>query len=156
MAASPRRIQLAVVAGALVFGLARARQNLALHKPVTASSARFGAPSAVVNGVVEWGNYALHTAHERPALVMVDLEGTFRVDEVRVYGRGDGSFGEDAPPLAVELSLDGRTFAPAGTCNGIFTQVSPCHVWPHGTPARYVRLKYPYIVVSELEVYGAR
>jgi hypothetical protein len=111
----------------------------------------------VVNGVVEWGAYALHTRHDAGAWVTVDLEGAFRIDEVRYYGRGDGFFGEDATPVAVELSMDGRTFRQAGVCDPIVTQASPCQVRPASARARYVRLKHPgYLVVSELEVYGAR
>ncbi len=149
------RLTLALGAAALVAG--RAHQNLALHRPVTSSSVRWGDPAGVVNGVVEWGAYALHTRHDHGAWVTVDLGRSFRVDEVRYYGRGDGFFGEDAVPVAVELSVDGRTYQQAGVCQPLVTQVSPCHVQPGGAAARYVRLKHPgYLVVSELEVFGAR
>ena len=156
MALSPGKIKLAVVALVLVLLAARTRQNLAFRRPATASSARFGYPSAVVNGVVEWGSYALHTQPDRPAWFMVDLEGTHPIGEVRVYGRGDALLLEDAPPLPVELSLDGHTWKQAGACEVLFSQASPCRVFAGGTPARYVRLTYPYLVLSEVEVFEAR
>jgi F5/8 type C domain len=156
MALSPGKVKLAAAALALLLTAARARQNLALHRPATSSSARFGHPSALVNGVIEWGTFALHTQPDRPAWFKVDLEGTHPIGEVRVFGRGDGFIRDDVPPMPVELSLDGQTWKQVGACEGLFTQASPCRVYPGGAPARYVRLTYPYLVLSEVEVYEAR
>jgi hypothetical protein len=157
MVSSPWAIRLAIVVLALALALAHARRNLALRRPVTASSARFGLPAAVVNGLVEWGLFGLHTGHDRPAWITVDLEGDRRIDEVRTYGRGDGDLSEKGPSMIVELSMDGRTFHQAGVCEPFVSQASPCHVWPGGARARYVRLSHPdLLVVSEIEVYGAR
>ncbi len=156
MAPSPGKIKLAVASVVVLLTFGRARQNIARGRPVTASSARFGHPSAVVNGVVEWGSYALHTGADRPAWFKIDLEGTHRIEEVRVYGRGDALLNEDAPPVPVELSLDGQTWTRAGACEGVFTQASPCRIEAGGAPARYVRLTYPYLVLSEVEVFETR
>jgi hypothetical protein len=157
MMPSPRSIQMILAAAAVALTLGRARKNLALHKPCTASSVRFGDPRAVVNGVVEWGNFALHTRPDRPAAwVMVDLQGTFRIDEVRVYPRGDELTGEEAAPLNVEISLDGSSFKVAGACVHVFSQVSPCKVRLGGASGRYVRLSYPNLALSEIEVFEAR
>src|ERR1700722_19112259 len=82
----PWVIRLALACGAAALVAGRARQNLALHRPVTSSSVRWGDPAGVVNGVVEWGAYALHTRHDHGAWVTVDLGRSFRVDEVRYYG----------------------------------------------------------------------
>jgi hypothetical protein len=155
------RLALALVLGGAVGLLVgRARRNLALHRPATSSSARFGEAAGLVNGVLEWGNYALHTQHDQHlhgAWAMVDLQGTYRIDEVRVFGRGDGYLGEQGIGNTVSLSLDGKTWKPAGTCDVLVTQVTPCHVRPGGTPARYVRVEHPdCLVLSEIEVYGAR
>jgi hypothetical protein len=153
----PWMIRLTLALGAVAFVAGRARENLALHRPITASSARFGRVTDLVNGVVEWGNYALHTQHDRGAWVLIDLQATRRVDEVRVFGRGDGFLGEAGTPITVLLSLDGQAFAPAGKCDVLTTQASPCHVRAPGTPARYVRLEHPdCMVLSEVEVYGSR
>ena len=156
MVLSPGKIKLAVVALVLVLLAARARQNLAFRRPATSSSARFGYPSAVVNGVVEWGSYALHTQADRPAWFMVDLQGTHPIGEVRVFGRGDALLNEDPPALPVELSLDGHTWKQAGACEGLFTQASPCRVLAGGALARYVRVTGAYLVLSEVEVFEAR
>ncbi len=156
MAPSPAKIKLAVAALVVILTAARARQNLALHRPVTVSSTRFGDASAVVNGVIEWGSYALHTKPDRPAWFTVDLQGEHPIGEIRIFGRGDALLNEDAPPLLVETSLDNRTFQRVGTCDAVYTQASPCHVYPTGVSARYVRLEFLYLVLSELEVYEAR
>ena len=132
-------------------------RNLAFHRPCTSSSARWGAPAGLVNGVVEWGHYALHTHHEHGGWVMVDLEATHPIGEVLVYGRGDGFLVEEGVPYTVTASLDGHSFQALGKCPVLMAQVSPCRVWGGGKPARYVRVEHPdSLVLSEVEVYGAR
>lgn len=148
-----RLVLVLAAAAALVF--VPVRKNLALHKPVRASSTRLGEPSALVNGAVEWGNYGLHTRADHPAWVVVDLEDTYRIGEVRVFGRGDGFFVENAPRLPIKISADGRRFTQVASCEGLFTQVSPCRVDLHGAAARYVRIEDAYLVLSEIEVYEA-
>jgi len=143
----------AVVAG----GAYRARRNLALHKPVRMSSVLLGSPEGAVNGFVEWGSYAVHSRGGGPAWLLVDLEGTFPLGEVRVFGRGDGYHTDSPSPITVELSGDGLTFTRAAVCDRVVTQVSPCAAKLGGAPARYVRLTHPtHLVLSEVEVLGAR
>jgi hypothetical protein len=111
-----------------------------------------------VNGWIEWGSYAVHTRYGLRSWFLVDLEGSFRLDEVRVFGRGDGFFVDPTPPpISVDLSADGRRFQPAGACDPVVTQVSPCRVRLGGAPARYLRLsRATHLVLSEVEVFAAR
>jgi hypothetical protein len=155
MALSVGKLALVVVAAA-AFVFAPMRRNLALHKPVTASSARIGYPSSIVNGAVEWGSYGLHTQTDRPAHVTVDLEKTYRLGEVRVFGRGDAYFSDTTAHVLVKVSLDGRSFRHVATCDGLSIQASPCRVDLRGVPARYVRLEDAFLVLSEIEVFEAR
>jgi hypothetical protein len=158
---TPRLVRVAI-AGALMLVAAAswglgARQNLALHKPVRMSTVLLGSPEAVVNGFIEWGSYGVHSRSVGPAWVQIDLEGTFSLGEVRVFGRGDGYYSDSVAPIAVELSGDGRTFTRAAVCDPVVTQVSPCRAKLGGAAARYVRLSHPsHLVLSEVEVFGAR
>jgi hypothetical protein len=145
-----------VIAAAAAFVFAPTRRNLALHKPVNASSVRIGHASSVVNGAVEWGSYGLHTDTDRPANVTIDLESTYRLGEVRVVGRGDGYFTDTRPHLLVKVSLDGQRFMQVATCEGLAVQASPCRVDLHGVTARYVRVEDAFLVLSEIEVFEAR
>jgi hypothetical protein len=155
MALSVGKVALSVAAAAAIV-FAPTRRNLALHKPVEASSVRLGHPSSLVNGAVEWGSYALHTQTERPAHVTIDLEGIHRLGEVRVYGRGDGFHVDTTPRVMVKTSLDGRSFRHGATCNEFPMQASPCRVDLRGVTARYVRLEDSFLVLSEIEVFEAR
>jgi hypothetical protein len=134
----------------------RAPKNLALHKPITASSALYGSPAGLVNGSIEWGTFAFHSNTGGPAWVLIDLEASSSIHEVRIWNRGDGSL-EDAAGTAVELSDDGTTFRPAATCEDLFTQATPCRLALAGARARYVKLVHPsYLALSEVEVLGWR
>ncbi len=157
---SPRVLRVGVAAVlllALVAGRALgAGRNLALHRPVTMSGVLLGNPAGVVNGSVEWGSYAVHS-RGGPAWLIIDLEGLHHLDEVRVFGRGDGYHTDTPTPMAVELSTDGRTFTRAGLCERVVTQVSPCELKLRGATARYVKVAHPsHLVLSEVEVFGAR
>lgn len=150
---SAAAIALLAAAGAAGCG----REDLARGRPVRASSVRIGDPAGVVNGVVEWGSYALHTDSGSRAWVAVDLGREVRVGEVRVFNRGDGFYDTRSANVGVEVSTDGRSFRRIGGCTQIFTQVSPCSVTSPGAPARHVRLVHPSaLVLSEVEVYEAR
>jgi F5/8 type C domain len=158
---TPRVIRVAiVVALALAVGpvwALRSRRNLALHKPVQMSPVLLGSPAGAVNGWIEWGSYAVHSRSGGQAWLRIDLEGTFPIGEVRVFGRGDGYHTDSASPIAVELSADGRTFTRAAVCAPVVTQVSPCIAQLSGATARYVRLSHPsHLVLSEVEVFAAR
>lgn len=144
---------LLVAAGAAGCG----RENLARGRPVRASSVRLGDPAAVVNGAVEWGSFALHTADDSPAWLLVDLGRSAPIGDVEIFNRGDGYYDAWSTRVAVEVSADGQTFRRIGRCMEIFTQVSPCSVEAHGVRARWVRLVHPRaLVLSEVEVHGPR
>ncbi len=154
--ASPRLVKLAIVLAVAVAWRASRERDLALHKPVRISSVRLGDPAGAVNGIVEWGSYAVHTKRDSPAWFVVDLEERHRIGEVRVYGRGDGYL-NDGPPMAVELSEDGLRFGRPVSCEAAVTQLSPCRVAMGGAAARYVRVLHPtHLVLSEVEVFEAR
>jgi hypothetical protein len=151
-----RRVVTGVVVAALV-GLAgewvTSPHNVARGKPVTASSIRFGAPQALVNGAIEWGSFGLHTGGSGREWATIDLERFYSLDYAEIYSRGDGRF-EFNLPLRVELSDDGSNFRPGGACTDLFTQATPCVVDLHRQRARYVRVTAPEVVLAEVEVYA--
>ena len=154
---SPRVAQLAIAAGALTVFLAHARRDLALHKPVRISSVLLGDPARVVNGLIEWGTYAVHTRTNKPAWLEIDLGQPSPISEVRVFGRGDGFHTDTRSALTIEISTDGHRYARVGACPAVVTQASPCLADLGGAPARYVRLAHPtHLVLSEVEVFGPR
>jgi hypothetical protein len=156
---SPRvtSLAIAVALGGSAIAFASARQNLALHRPVHASSVLLGDPAGVVNGFVEWGTYALHSRGGAPAWFVIDLERATPIGVVRIFGRGDGYHTDSSSFIAVEVSTDGRTFKRAAVCPGIATQVSPCRVDLGGALASQVRLTHPtHLVLSEVEVFAPR
>lgn len=135
--------------------------NVALHKPVAASSRYPGstAPadnSAAVNGKFE-ATYGVHTNVEDNPWVEVDLQREYRITQVKIYNRGDGYF-DDILPAALELSSNGTDFAEVDRRTAPFSQSSPWVYTGHGEPARYVRVrctKRPsYVALSEIQVYG--
>ena len=134
----------------------RAPKNLALHRPITASGVLYGSPTGLVNGSIEWGTFAFYSNDSGPAWVLIDLEASRSIHEVRIWNRGDGQL-EDAEGTRVELSDDGTTFRPAATCEDLFTQATPCRLGLGGARARYVKLVHPwYLALSEVEVLGWR
>lgn len=146
-----------IAAAALAFLSLRPGRNLALHKPVTASSIRLGAPEGLVNGFVEYGGYALHTRTESPAWVRVDLGSPHRISEVRLYSRGDGFLDDRSAQLTVDLSEDGLVTHRAGRCAELFSQLFPCVIDARGQTARYVLVSHgAVLVLSEIEVIEAR
>jgi len=143
----------ALLAPAAVVRCATAPRNVALGKHVTASSVRFGAPQALVNGAIEWGTFGLHTGSGRE-WATIDLGKFYPLAFAEIYGRGDGHV-ESGLPLNVELSDDGVAFRLAGACADIFTQATPCVVNLARQRARFVRVTAWEIVLSEVEVYAA-
>jgi hypothetical protein len=140
------------VAIALLGRWLTAPRNVARGKRVTASSVRFGAPQALVNGAIEWGTFGLHTGSGR-AWATIDLGDFYTLAFADIYGRGDGHL-EHNLPLSVDLSDDGIAFRPAGACTDIFTQASPCVVSLAHQRARFVRVSASEVVLSEVEVYA--
>lgn len=147
----------AVLLGLVFLGRAAASENLALHKPVRISSLLLGNPAGVVNGLVEWGSFAVHSRSQGEAWLEIDLEEKAPVGEVRIFGRGDGYYTDSRTPIGVEVSGNGRDFERVASCEPVVTQVAPCRARVDGVPARYVRLVHPsHLVLSEVEVYAAR
>ena len=131
-------------------------QNLALHRPVTASSRnpKSIAPednSGLVNGEVE-SKYGIHT-NSGGAWVMVDLESVHPLSTIKVFNRGDGWFDEGLP-LRLEISEDGQQWKELERRTEHFSATAPWVVKPHGARARYVRLASDnYIALTEMEIY---
>lgn len=140
-----------------------AAKNLALHRPVRASSyaPESAAPrdgSGLTNGDKE-GSYGIHTSPEESPWVVIDLQRSYVIADVKIFNRGDGWFDEGLP-LVLELSEDGEHFAEVSRRTESFSQSSPwTYVGSAGARARYVRVRAPhrgYIALSEIEVHGHR
>jgi F5/8 type C domain len=155
-----QRVCVAVaVAGALLLGCARwafGPPNLALHRPVTASSHAYDThPEGAVDGI-RYGQLGFHSGNESSPWLMVDLGRMTALREVRVLGRPECCY-DQSLPLALEGSKDGVTFSEIARRTEPFTQYAPWVVDTEGAQAQFVRLRTlrrSYLVVSELEVYG--
>jgi hypothetical protein len=135
--------------------------DLALHRPVTASSryprdVAAADGSDLVNGVLE-ESYGFQTTKENSPWVMIDLQSSFMIKDVVIYNRGDGWFDEGLP-FVLELSENGRDFTEVSRRAETFSQDHPwTYTAPAGIHARYVRVRAPhpgYISLSEIEVHG--
>jgi hypothetical protein len=142
-------------AGMSLFG----RNNLALHRPVTASGRHpvSHAPadnSGLVNGEIE-STYGIHT-NRGNAWVQIDLDGEHPISRVVVYNRADGWL-DDALPLTLEMSEDGKTFAEVGKRLSTFTSTSPWVFEAQGRRASAIRFRSStYIALSEVKVYEVK
>jgi hypothetical protein len=131
-------------------------QNLALRRPVTASSRnpKSIAPddnSGLVNGEIE-GKYGIHT-NNGGAWVMVDLESVHPLSTIKVFNRADGWFDEGLP-LRLEISEDGQQWKELERRAEHFSATAPWVVKPHGARARYVRVASDnYVALTEMEIY---
>ena len=134
-------------------------KNVALHKPVQASSryAASTAPldnSALVNGKIE-PTFGVHT-DLLPSWVVIDLLQPYAIHRVKIYNRGDGYF-DAGLPFYLELSMDGVTFHLAAERVASFSASRPWVFDAQGERARYVRVRSDRVVVlSEVEVFGRR
>jgi hypothetical protein len=151
---------IAVVCGVIAFGLKAAFgvTNVALGKPTTASSRLpgTGPASGATNGEIE-SNYGVQTTLEDDCWVMVDLQKSYKIHEVRVYNRGDG-WQTEGLPILLQISSDKIHWQDISRRDTMYSQTDPWITKPPGMKARYVRLKRPargYICISELEVYGS-
>jgi hypothetical protein len=136
--------------GAIAVGVALAPRNLALGRPVTASSVRFGNPDTLTNGAVEWGTFGLRTA-AGGAWATIDLGDLHSLAEARIYGRGDRDY-RNGLPVEVQLSDDGSRFRSVASCTTPITQATPCAAPLRHERARYVRVSADEVVLSEVEV----
>lgn len=145
-----------VVLALLGLRVAMAQRNLAWRKKVRMDNILLGNPANAVNGVIEWGSYAVHTRRGAVSFE-VDLEEPSNLGIVRIYGRGDAFHMDSRMPIVVQHSVDGQVYTTAGRCGLVLTQVAPCEVDLGGISARYVRLAHPtHLVLSEVEVFPAQ
>ncbi len=146
----------AAVAGARALWMPR---NVALHKPVTASSVWYtpAAGQDIVDGDTGT-SFGLCTKIEDSPYATIDLLDTYRVYRVAVHNRVDGWF-DDCLPLVVELSTDGKNFHEIGRRETHFEGNPPWVVDAHKEAARYVRVRVArksYLALSEVEVFGKK
>jgi hypothetical protein len=154
------------------FGLRKvvAPKNLALGKPVQASSRRphcpVGSgeaglpPYGLVDGNIGAG-YDICTNGEVRPWAILDLERVSRIGKIVVYHRADCCWGVYDLPAVLELSNDGKNFREVARRTTVFTAEKPWVVVLERQSARFVRLRVDSndvreIVLSELEVYAPR
>lgn len=149
-----------VLWGALA--IARAKllpKNIAYGKPVHPSSLMVNPPSGreLVDG--ETGaSFGVETREEDNPNVVIDLQGDYWIDTIKVHNRVEGWF-DDCLPLVVELSRDGNKWEEIARRDRHFDANPPWIIEAGGRGARYVRLRvarHSYLALSEVEVYGKR
>jgi hypothetical protein len=139
-----------VIAGWLA--LRRRPPNVALHRPVTASSQWPGspAPAGATNGEIET-TYGVATNNERDPWIRVDLGEPYRVLSVTVHQRTDGKFVQGFP-MSVELSQNDADWIRIG-----YRDRPSADDWTieTGRRARYVRVQSKgmrVLALAEIEV----
>jgi hypothetical protein len=150
------------VLGLLVWGTSVIfkAHDIALHKPVTASSVHPNAtsiPGGLVDGVTS-GSYGIHTNKEESPWVMVDLLEVFRLDKVKIYNRGDGWF-DDALPMTLEFSENGTDFVEVDKRTQSFGTWMPWTFDAKQKKARFIRVRGnrgTFVSLNELEAYGKK
>ena len=133
-------------------------KNVALHKPVTASSLFNGniVPGNLTDGVIAGAPFGIHTKVGGSQWVSVDLGSVYELDRIQVYNRGDGYFDEGLP-FSLQLSVDGAAFYELEKRTTSFSQSAPWVAKAGGKKARFVRVEGApgkYVSLSELEVYA--
>jgi hypothetical protein len=138
------------------------RVNLARGKPASQSStsewSRAHDAQGAVDGVIN-GGFAFHTANQANPWWQVDLGGTYRLSEVRLYNRLD-CCGERARTVQVMLSGDGRAWRTVYRHDGSLfggQDGKPLVVSLNGETARHVRLRLNeanWFHLDEVEVMG--
>jgi hypothetical protein len=152
----------AIVVGTIVWAAsaAFAPKNIALHKPVTASSVHPSAvfaPNGLTDGVTS-ASYGIHTAKENAPWVQVDLTDIYRIKQVKIYNRGDGWY-DDCLPLTLLFSENGTDFVPVEARTQSFGQWIPWTVEVKDRRARYVRVAGAagnFVALNEIEVFGKK
>ena len=132
--------------------------NLALHRPVKASSQAFNTlPEHAVDGKL-YGQLGFHSAMEAHPWLLIDLGARYQITKVLAHGRPDCCF-DQSIPLALEASDDGITFRTVTKRTTSFSSFDPWVSRPRSLVTRYVRfrtLRASVLVLSEVEVYGKR
>jgi hypothetical protein len=141
-----------------VFFVKLAPPDIALHKPVSVSSTHpnsTAAPAGLTDGATT-GPYGVHTNLEAAPWVQVDLLAVYRIDQVKVYNRGDGWF-DDGLPMTLLFSTNGTDFKEVDKRTTSFGQWLPWTYGAHHQTARYIRIAGApgkYVALSELVVSG--
>jgi hypothetical protein len=165
---SPRDLQFARIArllalalglGGLLIGATiklRSPTDIARHKTAGSSSAAYGTtPAGAVDGEKN-GSFGFHSGLEDSPWWSVDLQRTYRIKTIMVFGRGDCCT-EQSIPLAMEVSDDGRSFRKIAERIEPFSENEPWVVRPDSVFARSVRLRTErrgHLVLGEVEIYG--
>jgi hypothetical protein len=136
-----------------------APKDLAKGRPAVCSGATMFStvPAGAVDGSKS-GQYGFHSALEDSPWLSVDLGTRYKVNTVKVYGRGDGYY-DQSIPLALELSEDGTNYHQVAERAEPFSSSDPWVVKSVGQVAQFVRvhtLRHSYLVLGELEVYGQK
>jgi hypothetical protein len=131
-------------------------KNIALRKPVTASSEAWDTkPEGAVDGD-KFTRFGFHSSLDDKPWLVIDLGANYRLTRVKVYGRGDCCF-DQSVPLTMETSTDGTSFKAIAERASDFSQSAPWVVYPQSSTARFLRLRTQrtsYLVLSEVEVNG--
>lgn len=151
-----------LVIGYAAYAIARVAlmpKDIALGKPVHPSSRKGGAPDGheLVDGDIGT-SVGVHTNTEDSPNVVIDLQGAYWIDQVKVYNRVDGWF-DDCLPLVVELSVDGTKWEEIGRREEHFGTDPPWIVDAGGHKAKQVRVRVDrrsYLALSEVEVFGKK
>jgi hypothetical protein len=143
---------LALVGFAASWVSSRNHPNLALHRPVLASSLNgYGPePGRLVDGIID--EIAFHTNGGDQQWVVIDLGEVKKFDKIVVYNRPD-CCAERAVPLKVEVSNDNQNFTPIAERTEVFAKWSAKNLHAEG---RYLRLKNTppnFFHLAEVEVY---
>jgi hypothetical protein len=132
--------------------LERSSPNLALHRPVAASSTNgYGPdPNKLVDGITD--EIAFHSNAGDQQWVVIDLGEVKKFDKIVVYNR-PGCCAERAVPLKVEVSDDNQNFKQIAERVEIFDKWKARDLNAEG---RYVRLKNTppnFFHLAEVEIY---
>jgi hypothetical protein len=137
--------------------------NLALNKPTAQSSAyqleRYDYdPHGACNGKKN-GGFGFHTLKENQPWWQIDLQGTYRLSEIKIYNRIASQ--ERASALNILLSDDALNWelCYSNDKHHLFGGIdgNPLLVNTHQKSARYVRLQLrenEYLHLDEVEIYG--
>ena len=133
--------------------------NIAIGKPVYVSSYKFNPPDG--HGLVDGRpgyTFAVHTNVQDSPNVVIDLQGDYAIDTIKVYNRADGWW-DDCLPLVVEYSRDGRSYTELARRETHFGFDVPWVIEASGRMARYVRIRVArrsYLALRRVEIFGRK
>lgn len=146
-------VMVAVVVGLAAMGLyKRIVPNLALHRPVSASSTNAWAPdpNGLTDGITDV--MGVHTNAGGQQWLVIDLGEVKEFDTVVVYNRPD-CCAERAVPLRIQVSSDNRSYTQIAKRDESFDTWTATNLHAKG---RYVRLENTppnFLHLAEVEVY---